>query len=128
MKVPKVRSGCSTPLIALIIFFIISVGTLIPNDVENISEIQSSACFILVVEKESIFHKLIEEDFRNKLTTPTILITGKGFPDLNTQLFLKKLWMVMSIPVFILVDADPHGICIMLNYRFGSVVGKTTVD
>lgn len=28
----------------------------------------------------------------------------------------------MSVPVFILVDGDPHGINIMLNYRFGSVV------
>ncbi|CAG9853682.1 unnamed protein product [Phyllotreta striolata] len=27
----------------------------------------------------------------------------------------------MSIPVFILVDGDPHGIEIMLKYRYGSV-------
>ncbi|KAG5874724.1 hypothetical protein JTB14_037240 [Gonioctena quinquepunctata] len=96
-------------------------GTMIPQDVGEIIEIQSSAYFILVVEKESIFHKLIEEDLPNKLTRPFIMITGKGFPDLNTQLFLKKLWVVMTIPIFILVDADPHGINIMLNYKFGSV-------
>ncbi|KAL1494672.1 hypothetical protein ABEB36_010238 [Hypothenemus hampei] len=96
-------------------------GTMIPIDVMEISEIHSNAYFILVVEKESIFHKLLEEDLPNRLTRPFILITGKGVPDLNTKLFLKKLWMVMSIPVFIFVDADPGGIGIMLNYRFGSV-------
>ncbi|ERL83889.1 hypothetical protein D910_01180, partial [Dendroctonus ponderosae] len=96
--------------------------TLVPNDVMNICEIQSQAFFILVVEKESIFNKLLEEDLPNKLTKPFILITGKGYPDLNTQLFLKKLWMVMEIPVFIFVDADPDGISIMLTYRFGSKV------
>lgn len=101
---------------------VLLLGTLIPQDINDIVEVHSAAYFILVVEKESIFHKLIEEDLPNKLTRPFIMITGKGFPDLNTQLFLKKLWMVMSIPVFILVDADPHGINIMLNYRFGSVV------
>ncbi|VEN35416.1 unnamed protein product [Callosobruchus maculatus] len=79
------------------------------------------AYFILVVEKEAIFQKLLEEDIPNKLTRPFIMMTGKGFPDLNTQLFLRKLWIIMRIPVFILVDADPHGINIMLNYRFGSV-------
>lgn len=99
-------------------------GTLIPQDIEEIIEIQSIAYFILVVEKESIFHKLIEENLLSKLTRPFIMITGKGFPDLNTQLFLRKLWIVMSIPVFILVDADPDGIQIMLNYRFGSVVSN----
>nr|XP_023020213.1 uncharacterized protein LOC111508828 isoform X2 [Leptinotarsa decemlineata] len=96
-------------------------GTLIPQDVNEIIELHSSAYFILVIEKESIFHKLIEENLPNKLTRPFIMITGKGFPDLNTQLFLRRLWVAMSIPVFILVDADPDGISIMLNYRFGSV-------
>nr|CAH7730198.1 unnamed protein product [Callosobruchus chinensis] len=96
-------------------------GTLIPQDISDIVEVHSDAYFILVVEKEAIFQKLLEEDIPNKLTRPFIMITGKGFPDLNTQLFLRKLWIIMSIPVFILVDADPHGINIMLNYRFGSV-------
>ncbi|CAG9825062.1 unnamed protein product [Phaedon cochleariae] len=96
-------------------------GTLIPQDIGDIIEIHSTAFFILVIEKESIFHKLIEEDLPNRLTRPFVMITGKGFPDLNTQLFLKKLWTVLSVPVFLLVDADPHGINIMLNYRFGSV-------
>lgn len=33
----------------------------------------------------------------------------------------------MSVPVFILVDADPDGIAIMLNYRFGSMVSNNII-
>ncbi|XP_044752184.1 uncharacterized protein LOC123312054 [Coccinella septempunctata] len=96
-------------------------GTLIPQDIDEIVELRSSAYFILVVEKESIFYKLLEEDLPNKLVRPFLMITGKGFPDLNTQLFLKKLWIIMTIPVFIFTDADPHGVNIMMTYRFGSL-------
>ncbi|XP_072394871.1 uncharacterized protein mei-W68 [Diabrotica undecimpunctata] len=95
-------------------------ATLIPQDIEDIAELHSTARFILVVEKEAVFQKLIDEDFQAKLKLPFIMITGKGYPDLNTQLFLRKLWTTMALPVFILVDADPHGIQIMLNYKFGS--------
>ncbi|CAG9768490.1 unnamed protein product [Ceutorhynchus assimilis] len=96
-------------------------GTCVPKDVTSICEIHTDAHFILVVEKDSIFQKLIDEDLPKRLTRPFILITGKGYPDLSTQLFLKKLWMTLSVPVFILVDADPDGISIMFNYRFGSL-------
>ncbi|XP_045470352.1 uncharacterized protein LOC123677713 isoform X2 [Harmonia axyridis] len=98
-------------------------GTLIPQDTDEIVEFRSPASFVLVVEKESIFYKLLEENLPNKLIRSFIMITGKGFPDLNTQLFLRKLWMVMSIPILIFTDADPHGVNIMMTYRFGSLVG-----
>ncbi|XP_049822559.1 meiotic recombination protein SPO11 [Aethina tumida] len=94
-------------------------GTAIPMDINDIIKIKTAAYFILVVEKESVFHKLIEEDFPNTLAIPFVLITGKGYPNYNTQLFLKKLYTVMSVPVFILVDPDPYGIHIMFTYRFG---------
>ncbi|XP_066254040.1 uncharacterized protein [Euwallacea similis] len=102
-------------------------GTSIPINICDICEVQSNAYFIMVVEKESIFHKLLEEDLPNRLPRPFVLITGKGFPDNITQLFLKKLWMLISVPVFILVDADPDGIAVMLNYRFGSIAPKLPI-
>uniref|UniRef100_A0A8C4S6W0 DNA topoisomerase (ATP-hydrolyzing) n=1 Tax=Erpetoichthys calabaricus TaxID=27687 RepID=A0A8C4S6W0_ERPCA len=46
---------------------------------------------------------------------------GKGFPDLNTRLMVRKLWEFLQIPVFALVDADPYGIEIMCIYKYGSV-------
>ncbi|KAJ3648262.1 hypothetical protein Zmor_020077 [Zophobas morio] len=95
-------------------------ATLIPYDLDNLVEVQSTAAFILVVEKESIFHKLLEEDLPNKLARPFIMITGKGVPDNTTRLFLNRISRIMAVPVFIIADADVYGIKIMLTYRFGS--------
>lgn len=38
-----------------------------------------------------------------------ILLKGKGFPDVNTRMLLRRLWDMFSIPIIALVDADPHG-------------------
>ncbi|XDV45566.1 hypothetical protein PO909_013646 [Leuciscus waleckii] len=35
--------------------------------------------------------------------------TGKGMPDVNSRLMVRKLWDALHVPVFALVDADPHG-------------------
>lgn len=34
---------------------------------------------------------------------------GKGVPDVNSRLMVRKLWDTLRIPIFALVDADPHG-------------------
>lgn len=34
---------------------------------------------------------------------------GKGVPDVNSRLMVRKLWDTLHIPTFALVDADPHG-------------------
>lgn len=47
---------------------------------------------------------------------------GKGFPDINTRLMLRRIWEELQLPIFALMDADPHGIEIMCVYRFGSLV------
>ncbi|RXN30886.1 meiotic recombination SPO11 [Labeo rohita] len=48
--------------------------------------------------------------------------TGKGVPDVNSRLMVRKLWDTLHVPVFALVDADPHGIEIMCIYKYGSLV------
>lgn len=50
------------------------------------------------------------------------MFKAKGYLDISTRLFVKKLWQILKIPVFAFVDADPCGIEIMLTYRFGSLV------
>jgi len=35
-------------------------------------------------------------------------------------MLVRRLWTTLSIPVFALVDADPHGIEIMCVYKYGS--------
>ncbi|XP_055943481.1 meiotic recombination protein SPO11-like [Argiope bruennichi] len=94
-------------------------GVLISNDVDSISYIQSDARFILVVEKSAVFQMLLDCNI-TKLLYPCILITGKGFPDVNTREMLRKLWNCLKIPVLGLMDADPYGIEILSIYKYGS--------
>ncbi|KAF5286927.1 hypothetical protein FQR65_LT12386 [Abscondita terminalis] len=96
-------------------------GTTIPQNIIKITQVISKAYFIIVVEKDSVFKKLISEDVPNKFTRPFIIITGKGYPDINTRLFIRILRQHLKIPIFILVDADPSGIEIMLTYKYGSL-------
>ncbi|XP_069128529.1 meiotic recombination protein SPO11-like isoform X2 [Argopecten irradians] len=100
------------------------VGVMVPNDVRALRYLHTEASFILVVEKDATFQSLLDNGFCAKLG-PAILITGKGFPDVNTRMLLRILWDSFHIPVMVLVDADPHGIEIMSIYRFGSRVSIT---
>lgn len=48
---------------------------------------------------------------------------GKGYPDLSTKRFLKKISEKFShIPFFYLGDYDTYGFDILLNYTFSNKV------
>ncbi|XP_067383594.1 meiotic recombination protein SPO11 isoform X2 [Channa argus] len=99
-----------------------SSSTAVPvsSNIGGIRNIVSSAKFVLIVEKDATFQRLLDAEFCTKLS-PCIIITGKGVPDVNSRLMVRKLWDTLHIPVFALVDADPHGIEIMCIYKYGSV-------
>ncbi|XP_075757263.1 meiotic recombination protein SPO11 isoform X2 [Pelodiscus sinensis] len=80
-----------------------ATAVIVPSNVQGIR----NAKFILIVEKDATFQRLLDDDFCNKLS-PCIMITGKGVPDLNTRLLVRKLWDTCHIPIFTLMDADPH--------------------
>ncbi|NXU65346.1 SPO11 protein, partial [Horornis vulcanius] len=86
----------------------------------NTKDLTSHAKFILIVEKDATFQRLLDDDFFSKVS-PCIMITGRGIPDLNTRLLVRKLWDSFQIPIFALMDADPHGVEIMCVYKYGSV-------
>lgn len=44
---------------------------------------------MVIVEKDAVFQRLVEEDFST--ATNSILVTAKGMPDLATRLFLQLL-------------------------------------
>ncbi|XP_077191798.1 meiotic recombination protein SPO11 isoform X1 [Paroedura picta] len=94
--------------------------TAVPSNVEGMRNLSTDAEFILIVEKDATFQRLLDDNFCNKLS-PSIMITGKGVPDINTRLLVKKLWDSCHVPIFALMDADPHGIEIMCVYKYGSV-------
>ncbi|XP_075757264.1 meiotic recombination protein SPO11 isoform X4 [Pelodiscus sinensis] len=83
------------------------IAVIVPSNVQGIRNVITDAKFILIVEKDATFQRLLDDDFCNKLS-PCIMITGKGVPDLNTRLLVRKLWDTCHIPIFTLMDADPH--------------------
>ncbi|KAI9373749.1 meiotic recombination protein spo11 [Aspergillus egyptiacus] len=102
---------------------------LIPR-VEDISNLElSDVDWVLILEKEAVFSRLARSFFHTRAAAGKgILITGKGYPDLRTRAFVRKI--LDSIPViptqierprfYALVDGDPDGISIMSTYKYGS--------
>ena len=93
-------------------------GKAIPPQVDRITEIRSTAKFILIVEKDAAFMRLAEDRFYS--TYPCIILCAKGQPDVATRLFLKLLVTELNLPVLGLVDADPYGLKILSVYMSGS--------
>ncbi|KAI8427645.1 hypothetical protein MSG28_002119, partial [Choristoneura fumiferana] len=97
------------------VFHIRLSGTLIMQDIIGIKEFKSSAKYILVVEKDAIFQKLLDEGALIRLGP------GKGYPDVCTRQLLSRLTSELKLPALALVDADPHGFEIFLTYKYGSL-------
>ena len=58
-------------------------GKAIPPFIDKITDLQSDAKFVLLVEKDAAFMRLAEDRFYNKY--PCIIITAKGQPDVATR-------------------------------------------
>ena len=68
------------------------------NGNDNI-RIESDARCILVIEKEGVYTRLSEDKFfLNYL--PCILVTGKGFPDIATRRWVRRMQKTLKIPVY----------------------------
>lgn len=78
--------------------------------------------FVIIIEKETLFFNLVGNYQFFKKFPNAIIITGKGYPDYITKVFIKKLSdLVNNVPFIYFGDHDPHGFEIYLNYIFGSV-------
>jgi meiotic recombination protein SPO11 len=93
----------------------------VPQNPSTIKSIESSAEYVLVVEKDTVFTRLIEGNFFEKSLQKCILVTAKGYPDVNTRVLLKKIVSELDIPVYMIADADPYGVEIMCTYKYGSL-------
>lgn len=96
-------------------------GIQIPNSHVTITKIESNAKCIIVVEKDSVLQKILNQEPKTNFVKNynVILMTAKGYPDLNSRVFLNFLWSKLSIPILVLTDADPHGAEIVCSYKFG---------
>lgn len=95
-------------------------AVLLPQDHNAINHLETNAAFVLIVEKDTIFSKLISQKIFETIGKDIILITGKGYPDLCTRHIVHRLSVVHKLPIYALCDADPFGIDILLIYQFGS--------
>ncbi|KMP03779.1 meiosis-specific topoisomerase Spo11 [Coccidioides immitis RMSCC 2394] len=103
------------------------VGILIPRAHEIVGFDLSGVRWILIIEKEAVFHRLATSNYHaTSAAGGGILITGKGYPDLSTRAFLRSIseWRnspARFIPIYVLVDCDPDGMAIMSTYKYGSI-------
>eukprot|EP00438_Fugacium_kawagutii_P010297 Skav228836 [mRNA] locus=scaffold4680:30395:31525:+ [translate_table: standard] len=82
-------------------------------------KVETVAQKVFVVEKETVFHRLIDEGFLEK-HKPCVLVTARGFPDVPTRYFLRQLRESCGSPdIYLLVDFDPSGLVIAATYAFG---------
>jgi meiotic recombination protein SPO11 len=93
-------------------------GLLIPSNLWSMTALRSTATYALVIEKDSIFQQLANE---HKLLSRAILLTGKGYPDVNVRCLLRLIADRLRIPIYVLVDCDVYGMEIFCIYRFGSL-------
>ncbi|KAK9103736.1 hypothetical protein Sjap_020990 [Stephania japonica] len=99
-----------------------SSGHAITGDLNVLEKliIQSDARYVIVVEKHAIFQRLAEDHIFNQI--PSILVTGKGYPDIATRFLLHRISKTFPhMPLFALVDWNPAGLAILCTFKFGSV-------
>ncbi|KJE95181.1 meiotic recombination protein SPO11 [Capsaspora owczarzaki ATCC 30864] len=92
---------------------------LLPRDIDDITVMQTTAEFVLIVEKEAVFHRLLNDRVFDHIGD-CIVITGIGYPDIQTRSFVHRLAEMCGLPMYALVDCDPHGFDILCNYKYGS--------
>ena len=81
------------------------------------------ADYVLVVEKDAVFQRLLEERILSKRKFSRVLmVTGKGVPDLATRQLVS--YLAIGLPVLILTDCDPYGLEIFLTYKYGSLASS----
>lgn len=68
---------------------------------------------ILIVEKEGIFQRILEDGG----IPGCIIITGKGFPDLATRAAVWTLYHRLQLPILGLADCDPFGVSVLHTYH-----------
>ena len=72
----------------------------------------------MVVEKDAVFTYLCGQRIWDSL--PCVMVTGCGYPPLNVRAVVKDLSLQLQLPVLGLFDYNPHGVQILLTYKFGS--------
>ena len=100
-------------------------GVTIPQDVSDIRDLPMRATFLLIVEKDAMFQRILEESVFVAGLPPFIMVTGRGVPDLATRQLVYRLTTKFSLPTFILTDCNPYGSEIALTMYHSDVSGHS---
>ncbi len=98
-----------------------SGGWSIPSITED-HMIQFKKCeaeYILLVEKEAVWHRLNEDKFWKK--HKCMLVTGNGQATRGVRRLLQRMHSELKIPLYVLVDNDPWGLYIYSVIKQGSI-------
>lgn len=98
-----------------------SGGWSIPSITEDyvIQFKKSEAKYILLVEKEAVWHRLNEDKFWRK--HKCLLVTGNGQATRGVRRLLQRLATELKLPLYVLVDNDPWGLYIYSVIKQGSI-------
>lgn len=98
-----------------------SGGWSIPSITEE-NVIQFKSCqaeYILLVEKEAVWHRLNEDKFWRK--HKCMLVTGNGQATRGVRRLMQRMHNELKLPVYVLVDNDPWGLYIYSVIKQGSI-------
>lgn len=99
----------------------ISSEWLVPSSTRPFEVQTERATCILVIEKEGIYTRLLEDSFFDDY--PCIMVTGKGFPDLATRALVHTLHNELGLPVWGLADCNPFGVSVLHTYQHTERLG-----
>ncbi|RDD52354.1 DNA topoisomerase IV subunit A [Nanoarchaeota archaeon NZ13-N] len=91
----------------------------VPSTIEEIEILDINADFVLVVEKDALFERLIEERFPEK--HKAILISAKGQASRGVRRLIHRLRYEHNLPVYVFTDGDPWGYYIYSVIKRGSM-------
>jgi DNA topoisomerase-6 subunit A len=80
----------------------------IPSSVEDL-KFETTAKFILAIETNGAFQRLVREDYWRKANC--IIVAMGGVPTRACRRFIRRLADMHKLPVYVFCDADPYGYC-----------------
>jgi DNA topoisomerase-6 subunit A len=86
---------------------------------DDLKFVKCDAQFILLVEKQAVFHRLNEDRFWEK--HKCILMTSEGQAARGARRLLQRMSTELKLPIYALVDNDPWGLYIYSVLKQGSI-------
>jgi DNA topoisomerase-6 subunit A len=86
---------------------------------DHLRFVKNSAEFILLVEKQAVWHRLNEDRFWEKHNC--ILMTSEGQAARGARRLLQRMASELKLPIYVLVDNDPWGLYIYSVLKQGSI-------